>query len=1011
MKSFLQQVAEYYATTSGIEDLCFVFPNRRGGKFFEQRLTEAINGPAMMPRIVAMADFLSDITGYNQVGQLEAILVLYKAYCQVMDDSAAPMDTFVYWANLIINDFNDADVNLVDVEQLYANLHDLRQIATDYLDPDLKRDIERVLNIDLPAENDERFWREPWQPREGEGDVRKAYFSLWQRLHDIYTIYHQMLADRRLHTVGRIYRDAVDCVKLLPDNRLPQRVVMVGFSSLSVSEMAIFKALQQRGKADFWWDIALDQLAHDTDNPAGRMVREYAAMFAMPVALEPVTLDGKCVEAVAVPSHVGQAKWAFSKVDQLIDQGAIAHPDNAINTAIVLPDETLFVPLMNSVTPRIGRINVTMGYPLRSANIVSLMHLVAKAHKQAARRAGQWTYYREDVKDIMSHPIVKTVFTRQAMQVTNRIVEQNLWNVPADWLESKGFGSIFHPLHDVTDHRQVIAYIDRLIDFCLQVNEQAKIADVPADDVPEHEHDDDADIRKTLPLQSAFITLYIEALEQLKMAFNEHGIPVTDDTLFFLIDRLTQSMVVPFEGEPLQGLQIMGLQETRSLDFDNIIVLSMNERVFPRRHGIASLIPDDLRAAFYMLTGSRQEAIAAYDFYRLISRANRVVLVYSTTTGGVGASEPSRFVTQLKLLYGDKVHFSEYRVDTKVSSPGDAPIVVDKATVPMHDYVNPSADIDPKHAACLSHSSISEYIQCPLKFYLHHVEHLSDYTDNGDFMDSGTFGTIIHDTLQALYYPPMPGGEERTGEYTVTRQDIEDFMQGKMQAQVVHYINKHYLHHADDEPIEGEALILQDTIETFVRRALDYDLKLLQESGVNSLVVLECEHDHAVQFDFDGVKFNFTYKPDRVDRVAGRLRMVDYKTGRDETDFKDVNDLFEAPSSSTKRRKAIAQLMLYCNAWQLEHSDDRVIYPVIYKLRDIDATGVFEMRAMPGKGKKVNFEKQPYVFEADSDFNRDFKTRMAQVIASLLDRNTQFTQCSPDEKFCRYCRFADFCRR
>ena len=144
-------MAQYYATTPHLEDLCFVFPNRRSGKFFEQRLADAINGPAMMPRIVAMVDFLSDLTECNQVGQLEAMLVLYKAYCQVMGDNASPMDAFVRWASLIINDFNDADMNLVDVQQLYANLHDLREISTDYLDDDLKRDIERVLNVNLPG--------------------------------------------------------------------------------------------------------------------------------------------------------------------------------------------------------------------------------------------------------------------------------------------------------------------------------------------------------------------------------------------------------------------------------------------------------------------------------------------------------------------------------------------------------------------------------------------------------------------------------------------------------------------------------------------------------------------------------------------------------------------------------------------------------------------------------------------------------------------------------------------
>lgn len=1009
-------MAQYYATTPHLEDLCFVFPNRRSGKFFEQRLADAINGPAMMPRIVAMVDFLSDLTECNQVGQLEAMLVLYKAYCQVMGDNASPMDAFVRWASLIINDFNDADMNLVDVQQLYANLHDLREISTDYLDDDLKHDIEHVLNISLYDAQGERFWREPWQPNEDDGEVRRKYFSLWESLFEIYCVFHEMLSQQGLRTVGGIYRDAVDRVKLIDDSRLPMRVVMVGFSTLSVSEMAIFKALQQRGVADFWWDNALDVLRDDMSNPAGKMVREYAQLFPMPKPLEPETLEGTVVEAVAVPSVVGQAKWAFHRVDQWVELGCIPHPDNAINTAIVLPDESLFVPLINSVSDRITHMNVTMGYSMRYANIVSLMHLVARAHRQATRRADEWTFYREDVKDILSHPIIKAAFTQQATDLSDELAQRNEWNVPAIRLCKCGFANLFTPLRDTQDASQVIAYIDRLSEFCNLVNERIKVTDqeLLPEGKEEDDHDDDANIRKVLPLQSAFIDLYVEALDQLKLAFAVHGVPVADDTLFYLIDKLTQAMVVPFEGEPLKGLQVMGLQETRSLDFENLMILSMNERVFPRRHGIASFIPDHLRASFFMLTGARQEAIAAYDFYRLIGRAKNVVLVYSTANEGGG--EASRFITQLKLLYGDKVHFSQFRVDTQVTSPRVAPIVVDKAHVPMHDYVHPSASFDSVHAKCLSHSSIAEYIDCPLRFYLHHVEHLSENSDSGDFMDYGTFGTIIHDALQQLYYPSLPDGSERVDSYVVTREMITDFKQHRMHHEVLRYVNIHYLHNEEDTtaPLAGEALILQDTLETFVARALDYDLKVLDLEGVDSIEVLECEKEHKVQLDFsqDGVeaKFNFTYKPDRVDRVAGKLRMVDYKTGGDKTEYKTLDNLFVPFGNDKKRCKAIAQLMLYCNAWHLEHPEDRFIEPVIYKLRNIEDTGAFCLEIVGGTPKKPKYEKRQLIFEPCSDFNLAFKQRMGGIIAQLLDRNGQFVQ-AEDDHACKYCRFADFCRR
>ena len=994
-------MAEYYATTPHLQDLCFVFPNRRSGKFFEQRIAEAVPGPVMLPRIMPMADFLSDITAYNQVGQLESIIVLYKAYCQVMGDKAAPMDSFVFWANLIINDFNDADMNLVDVAKLYANLRDLRQIATSYLDRELIDDIERVLNINLPRDIDtERFWR-AWYPQQaasgstdGDAEVRQAYFSLWERLYDIYQVYHDMLKQQGLHTVGRIYRDAVECIKQMDDQRLPDKVVMVGFSSLSVSEMAIFKALRGRQRADFWWDNALTGLEGGSNNPVGKAVSEYAALFPMPRQLEAETLTGLKVEAIAVPSTVGQAKLAFEWVDRLIKQGDIPHTDNAVNTAIVLPNENMLIHLMGAVSQQITALNVTMGYSMRNANIVSLMHLVARAHKRASKRAGGWTYYREDVCDIMSHPIIKTVFTQQAMSMTDTITAKNLWNIDESQLASKGFGALFQTVTDTADIHQVCDYIDRLTEFCDQVVGRLKL-----DQQPLLATGDDDDTRKLLPLQAAFVTIYAEALHQVKAAFVTHGIPATGDTLFYLIDRLTSAYVVPFEGEPIRGLQIMGMQETRSLDFDNLIILSMNEREYPRKHAIASFIPDDIRAAFFMLTSARQDDIEAYNFYRLISRAKNVALLYSNSSSGVGSADPSRFVTQLKLLYGGKVEFTEYRAEISVNMPAELPIAVGKVGAPMNDYVKPSAEDDPENAKCLSHSSLAEYIDCPLKFYMHHVQHLDDNNQAGDFMDAGTLGTIVHDTLQKLY-----SGDKKI----ITYQDIEDFKKHEMANVMAEKINLLFMHRSGDVPLEGQAVFVQKAIETYVLRVLNYDQELLSQQQADHFEIIECEQDHRVQLQFDDVKFNFTYKPDRVDRIGDSqvVRMVDYKTGKDETRFADLDELFRPSTGNFKRRKAVMQLMLYCNAWHHEHPQQEVIMPVIYKLVKMSETGV-------RKGEKVGkrLVYNPFLFEAGSELNKAFVTRTAAVIRELLDPATPFTQAQPDSHCCTYCHFADFCQR
>ena len=1005
MKAFLQQVAHHYLEAQGLEDYCFIFPNRRSGQFFthylQQELVAAdqlkgVVRPHMMPRVTSINDLVAELTSTVAATDIEMIFALYDAYCQAMGDKAQEFDKFIYWAQLIIGDFNDIDRSLADPKEIYQNLDDLHSLSSNYLRPEVQEQVQRIFGESLfTAFFDTSTEADLWQhhktkPKEADDKVKQEFMSLWNALESIFYGYHEALMRKGVTSPGRQLRLAAEGE---PGDLHYSRMVFVGFGVLSAAEVKIFDHFKRDGKADFWWDNAgiaalLDKAPHD---PGALLIDGYCKRFgAMPIA--PLEQAEQNIRVVSVPSNVGQAKQAFNEVMRMKGQDMSL----GIETAVVLPDEGLLVPLLHSVHG-VPRLNVTLGYPLRSSGIVSLMHIVARMHHQASRDRGQWTYYREDVNDILSHPLIKTYFTTESLVMATELARTNRFRVPASELTVLSFGSLFTPAMDseeATEERsQQMSYLDQLLGFCNLLMEKMKTREEP--DPQEDSEKDGVEV----PLQQAFLVMYIDVLNQLKRSLAECRQSIKRSTVFYLIDRLTGSSIVSFTGEPLQGLQVMGLLETRSLDFKNVVILSMNERVFPRRRSINSFIPNYIRRAHGMSTIEQQEAIVAYNFYRLLNRASHVSLVYDSSAPKMGSAEPSRYITQLEKVYGKQLQYVEMSpvVETSSSIQIEVP-PLDGGTL-RDRYTR-----DPEHGngKFLSASAINKYINCPLQFYLHYIQGLNDDNETSDFMDYGTFGTIIHDTLSDCY---------SAGNQTpITKEYIKGF---KLEEAVIRNIKKTYLHvpeqelDNDTEPLRGESYMLIDTIKSYVNFVLDYDIELIEKEG--PFTVLECEETHSmVAMEMGGERFNFTYKPDRIDRLAdGRVRIVDYKTGKDQTSFiyndkKGLQDLFE--SNMAHRRKAILQLFLYSYAYLKEFPEEGSVMPVIYKLSSMKDSGVLWK-------DKSTAPLQQCVFSMDNPMAQEFIGNMGEVIKALYDDGFKQVPENPKSNHCNYCRFIDFCRR
>lgn len=1001
---FLQVIAQHYNQLGHkLTDYCFVFPNRRSSQFFKHYLEQEVTQLMLQPHITTISDFIADTTGDIAASPIESMFMLYHAYCELNNNEDYEFDKFVYWGGIILSDFNDVDMYRVDAEQLFKNTRELKEIATDYMTPELKATVERFLNVQVPSsEDDDKLF------------VKKNYLKLWQQLYELYCKFNEKIEEQGLSYRGKMMKKAVKVLQDTAPHELPfKKYVFVGFNMLSKSEKCIFGTLKKKGVAEFCWDYNSPAFAR-SGNMATKFMDGYVKQFPNAVQEQKIN-QFPHITVTGIPARTGQAKCAFNIIDQWVKNGEVGNVDNAIDTAIVLPDEALFMPLINSVSDSISNINVTVGYPLRGSDIASLMRMVANMHRHASKngRENEYSFYRDHVKTVLSHPLIKSLFTSSSTRLLSLIDNENLFNIPESTFKNTGFENLFVTIKNLKDNNDVIAYIDNIAQFVECVEQLMNGDTQPTQGTLEGLEDNEveaSDEPATMTLQLAFLQKYRAVLNEIKEMIALYGAPMHETTVFYLIDRLVSLYTIPFQGEPLAGLQIMGVLETRCLDFKNLIVMSMNERVFPRKFFTSSFIPTFLRKAHEMATIEHQESMMAYYFFRLIARAQNVHLLYDCSSQAMGSGEYSRFIKQLNLIYGQDIHHSQ--LSLKVQPSNALEINVAKTAHIAQAIEAYRSEGFPK--AYLSASSIKEHIKCPLKFYFHHIEKLNDDNKESEFMDAATFGSIVHDTLQQLYYPD--GKQDVKGHYIVTRQAIENFKKNALNTFLIQNTNLLFLHRKEGElntPLTGEASIIFDAMHTYACNVLNYDLELLQQHKAGFFEIYECEKTHQLALQLgNNCTFNFTYKADRIDKIGGTgpLRIIDYKTGKDETKFSNVEHLTQR--NCTKNVDAIRQLFLYCNAYKQEHPNEQEIMPVIYKLRDINESGVkygqevvenFET-ATGKKGKKEEFEE----FELNKKFIEHMSTLMNGEFFSM---EKPISQCDKDSTTCQYCNFVEFCRR
>ena len=952
MERFLSQCAKYiYQKHSHeLKDLCLVFPNRRSGAFFTQYLQNEIITPVIGPQCTTVSELISSYSDLHKGEKLQLISLLYDVF-RKHTKTTETFDEFYFWGEILLADFNDVDRYLVKAKDLFTNISDLKEIESifDYLTPEQKKALEHFWGSMAVA--DKKGFQE-------------KYLSIWDKLFPVYLDFKKQLHKNNLAFPGMVDRAVVEQLKAADFEFKYKKYYIIGLNALNACEKKFFSHLKGLGKAEFMWDFDKAYL-DDSKNEAGYFLRDNLKQFPQPEDFKFNTelfVERKKMNLVAVSSVYGQAQ----QIPNFLEETKLDYKKEFDNTAVVLADETLLFSSLGAIPDSIGTVNVTMGYSVRNSVVYGFLMLLVTLLKNKRKEDNGFVAYHRYVTDILNHQLLGNSELQKSKAYVSDLKRMNRITVELNEID-------FSPIH-----KQVFTLPENIENYSTYF---LKVLGLFYQQLKESE------ANNTMLLELIY-SIY-QAVEKLGAVVNDvlqsQKREISEAVYFRLFSQYLGQVSVAFEGEPLSGLQVMGILETRCLDFENLIILGLNENKWPRKYTAPSFIPFNIRKGFGLPGIDEQDAMYGYYFYRLIQRAKNVTATYSVVKEGIGTGELSRYGYQLQY---DSLHKPEMlNLDfVFANDPAQAIIVKGSKEIVQKLLENNSED----HP--LSPSAINTYLHCTLKFYLRYVVNLSEPDEVKEEIDGVVFGNIFHDTLEELYKPFV--GK------VVNKTDLENMLKDRvnLEHEITKQIAIHYL--KKKKPIkgpvklQGKTLLIFENALTYLKQLLKVDLSITPFT----IISLEEKYKRWLEMNLNGNKTSICIggKIDRVDRINGQVRVLDYKTGNvDSLDFKNLEDLFDG--SIKKPKKEILQALIY--SWGLSHNlKDDGIQPAIYSLRNL-----FKDNFSPN----ISQSKKAILFE---DVKEAFEVNLKQLVAEIYSEQNTFEQTEHLDK-CKYCAYSGICRR
>lgn len=959
MEKFLEQVAADLWSRYGerVGELRVILPNVRTRVFFVDALSRIASKPIWAPEYLSIDALMVELSGLGRVDQIVAITELYKIYAEYHQGES--FDSFYHWGEVLLGDYDAVDKYLIDAPMLFANVADLKDVDAaleDYLDE------EQIMAI-------RRFWRE-FEPGKRVTDHKEKFLTVWRTLLPVYERLRERLEQMGVGYSGMIYRRAADLLREGSIELPKGDYVVIGFNALSAAEKVLFDHLHRVHSADFYWDWD-EYYLRDDRQEAGLFMRENLKRYPAPASfrLESHFAEPKEMRVVSTASNSLQCKYVAEFVEEVLEHDG--HIDK--NTAIVLTDENLLSPLLYSLPDTIGQVNVTMGYPLRATLVYSFTERLLQLQLRSREgKAGRAAYYHKDVEGLLSHPFVAALDGQLCRELREAMLRRGRMYVSSEHLtgHNEELDAIFRRVADWHYLREYLVDV---------LGRMVRVA-IPYE----------SDERRALRREA--YGLVCEAIVKCDNSAKRCDVEMRMATYVSLLRRLMQSIRIPYSGEPLSGVQVMGILETRNLDFDNVVVLSMNDDNFPSgRLTDLSFIPYNLRFAYGLPTPRHNEGVYAYYFYRLLQRARRVDMVYCSVATDAATGEQSRYIYQLD--FESPHHLNRIDKSLNVGFAGQSELVVPKTESIMRRLDRFLREDEKGGRGTISPSAFNNYLECPLKFYYRSVAGLRVDDEIEESVDDALFGTIFHKAMKLLYDPMTISGEPPKSYLPkVTPEQIHEA--------VVRAIAEDYF--SDESVTEdeygGNLRIVADTVEKYVKVVVGFD------AARDVSRVYRLEKSMGCEFEFaEGKSVIFEGIADRIDLLAdGSLRIIDYKTGSLHKEFAHLADILALLPK--ERYGAMVQTLIYsmiAERMQAEGKlEGRGATPSLYYVRYMHDKEYSPLLNDKSRGSVSSY----------GDYREEFEAGLRNILSDIFSSDVLFVATNKEDS-CKMCDFKTLCRR
>jgi len=977
MKPFLEEVAEkIYRQHRDLGTVVMVFPNRRAVLYLQKYLARKINKPVFAPAVLTIEDFITKLSPLNLADKIELIHLLYETYHEVIFPTQfkspgyepEPFDQFYFWGEMLLRDFNETDKYLIHAHLLFKDLSHQKELDASF---------------DFLTEEQHAFLQNFWSHFQENISVnKKRFLDVWKQLGEVYNIFCQKLSDRGLAYEGMLHRQVAETIspEVISKNGFSDKnVKFIGFNALTTAEEKIIEFFISHAGAEMFWDI--DQYyVNNKKQEAGKFFRAYQEHPVFRKTFEPdipanfsaKAAQGKTIKIFGAAQPIGQAKLMTQLVDQHLGE---FDPEE---TLVVLPDEKLLTPVLHGLSASVEKLNVTMGFPLSNTPLFNLVELLADL--QLSEKNNHFNH--RQVLALLGHPYLVAADPVSSNNKRKEILKQNWVHIPAGFLAT-----------EAELHRMVFQDFEK---FQTQVATGAAFLRYVREIVAGI-----GSLKTITDFDKEYALHFLQLFNKLENVLAGDASSGTDPknpklrkrslkSFLRLFRTLVRNQKIPFAGEPLKGLQVMGVLETRNLDFKNVFIMSLNEGSFPSAGKNGSYIPFNIRKAYGLPTQQDQDAIYSYLFYRILQRAENIFLFYNSETDVLGQGEMSRYLQQL--IYESGVTIETRILHNPIRPTGIKPIVVDKNHSVMEDLKK--LNEGNAYFQGISPSALNTYLECRLRFYFRHIAKIKEPAEVEEELDARVLGNFLHEVMERFYR----NIQSFKGTKLIEAADFDGYESSMEKLIDTVFIEAYNLDPQADVSYEGQRLVVREVVRRFADRIVEIDrayapfsIEALEQGGIT----------YALPIDVSPFKAVIGGKIDRVDRKDNILRVIDYKTGKDKLSFETLASLF---ARDENRNKAAFQTLLYALLYKrtfLGHgkgSNYQVIPGLINRMNLFDEEFSF--------GLKINGEQIADV----EPLLPEFESRLTGVFNELFNPQVPFDQTN-DLITCKNCPYGQLCYR